>query len=290
MDDFFEQDFSELFPEYIGFGVRDLDLLRIVCSGERKRETVRAGYRSKEGDLVYAIEMDGESCQVEEYFDGSVIGMTKAKTLEEAFSQKFMTFDPLSHPRFKQMIERITANRNIYFQPFDETRVVSFPAGLHFILRLPIVGDEREEIINMEIKNKVFSFDIDFEGITDGNIIRFLTRKIPGGSYYENGESKVKEDTQITAESRHIADFSTTLLDLEEAVQLCCDLDLVLDPEPPYKVYGLVIMEVAQSVPGALFSHPGNNVGCYAYSVLLNRPGDILLQQAIEMYEHTFLK
>jgi len=84
-----------------------------------------------------------------------------------------------------------------------------------------------------------------------------------------------------------MAEFSATLFDLETAVETCLQLDLVLDKE--FKEYGLIIMEASQSAPGGFLSVPGDGIRTSAYSLLLNRPGDISLDKAIKMYEDTYL-
>ena len=44
----------------------------------------------KKGDVVYDIKIYKESCVVDEFHKGKIIGMTRSKTLERAFQQKFM--------------------------------------------------------------------------------------------------------------------------------------------------------------------------------------------------------
>ncbi|NQT03647.1 MAG: tetratricopeptide repeat protein [Planctomycetes bacterium] len=252
-----------LFPERLGFGLLHSDSI------VEREKSVQAKYYSKVGDLVYDISLGPDLCRIEEHFENRIIGTTQFKTLPEAFNQKFMSMarHPLDHPRFSRTIKRITKDRNVYFKPFGETKAVFFPAGLIFVLRLPIVGEEREELI----RNKKFDFDCNLLGINEGSIIRLLV-----------------STKEITIEDRRMADFSITLLDLEEAVDMFFSLGLVVDPE--YIEYGLIIMNAAHAAEGAFQIYPGNNLRIHQYSLLLKRAGDISLERAIKLYEEKFSK
>ena len=90
---------------------------------------------------------------------------------------------------------------------------------------------------------------------------------------------------EITTEERSIADFSVTLLDLEEAVEELFHLGLIVEPE--YVEFGLIIMNVASAAEGAFQIYPGNN-RIKAYSLYLGRPGDITLEEVYKIYAEKF--
>jgi hypothetical protein len=269
-------DLIEIFPEKIGFGARNFDSLAVACSTKTVGEYYAiADYFSKDGDLVYHIEIHDDFCRVNEYCNGREIGLTRANNLEEAFKQKFNSFQAFEHPRFCEVAKKIATNGNVYFQPISQNRFLFFPAGLIFILRLPIINDEVEKLITRKIEYKALPFDLKLEGVYKGTIIRLLNR-----------------DNEITyMEERPVADFSTTLYDLEESLRFLLSLNVVVEYSPEFVPYGLVVLEAAQAVPGSFMSHPGSHPnpgstrGCRLYSVLLSRSGDLSLKRAIELYE-----
>ena len=117
---------TETLPQKFGFGLLHNDSI------VEKRKWINAQYYSKEGDLVYDVLLKKNKCRIEEYFENRTIGITKSKSFFEAVRQKFssMARDPLRHPRFNGLIERITRTRNIRFQPSSKTISIYVPAGL----------------------------------------------------------------------------------------------------------------------------------------------------------------
>ena len=135
---------NHILPPCIGFGVLDDSRTRIEYPEDKNGGPIlNASYLSYEGELVYKVRLKNESCYVEELFEGRVVGMTTSPTLQKAFFQKFLCIG--ENPRFQQMIDRITKDKNVAFvRPGrDGFRTLFFPAGLIFVLRLPVSGTGR---------------------------------------------------------------------------------------------------------------------------------------------------
>ena len=247
-------------PLCIGFGVLDDSRTRIEYPEDKNGKPIlNASYLSYEGELVYKVRLEKESCYVEEFFEGEVIGMTTSPTLEKAFLQKFMHFG--SNPRFRQMMGRIAKDRNIKFvRPGrDGFRRVYFPAGLIFVLRLPVVPYDR--MTEIEPKLRDISTHVDIDGVYEGRVITA-------------GQGR------LTNYFARFVDFTATLWHLEETVDFIFRGGLV----PQYPELGLYILDPADAAPGSFqvyLGEEGTRMEAFAY--LLDRPGDIHVIQAEEI-------
>jgi len=246
-------------PLCIGFGVLDASRTRIEYPEDKNGEPIiNASYFSYEGELVYEVRLDKESCYVEEFFEGEVIGMTKSPTLEKAFLQKFLCIG--KNPRFRQMMGRIAKDRNIAFvRPGrDGFRTVYFPAGLIFVLRLPVVPCDR--ITEIEPKLRDISTHVDIDAVCEGRVITA-------------GQGR------LTNYFARFVDFSATLWHLEETLDFIFEWGLV----PQYPEMGLYILDPADAAPGSFQVYLGEEgTRMEAYAHLLDRPGDIHVIQAEE--------
>jgi len=154
-------------PLCIGFGVLDDSRTRIEYPEDKNGEPIlNASYVSYEGELVYKVRLGEESCRVEELFEGRMVGLTISPTLQKAFFQRFLCIG--SNPRFRQMMGRITKDRNIEFvRPNrDRFRTVFFPAGLILVLRLPVVPDDRMTEIEPNLRE--ISTHVSIDGVYGG--------------------------------------------------------------------------------------------------------------------------
>lgn len=256
-------DFIKQVPEQVGFGILDLDLTYIKPpEGPEKKASFHAGYRSKNGDKVYEIELDGESCRIEEYFEGKAVEWTRHKTIQAAFNQKFITFFRGRHPRFLSMIDRIKNGRNVFIHNpgLSSRKIVAFPAGFIFILRFPVVGDHRHHRIENELRNK--DNPMQFMGMYDGVVIT------------------LNDTDELGFENRPIALFETTLLDVEEAVYFCFEHDLICESQLEMRLH---VMGIPDAAPGSFNVYVGDGKRILAYSVLLKRQGDISVEQAAKL-------
>lgn len=159
------------------------------------------------------------------------------------------------------MIDRLTKDKNVALvRPGrDGFRTVFFPAGLIFVLRLPVVPRDRMTEIEPNLRD--ISAHVSIDGVYEGEVITagqgLLTH------YY----------------SRFV-DFSTTLWNFEETVDLIFERGLV----PQYPQMGLYILDPADAAPGSFKVYLGEEgTKMEAYAHLLKRPGDISVIQAEEI-------
>lgn len=244
-------------PSHIGFGVLDASKTRIEHSEGNSGGTIlKASYVTRQGETVYQARLGKESCWVEELCDGEVIQQTKSPTLEEAFTQNFACLE--RNPRFRKMIDRMTRGKNVELvRPRrDGFRVMYFPAGLILVLRLPVVPYNR--ITDIDAKLRDLPIRVFIEGIYEGDVI-------------------TASQGRLTHHAARFVDFSATLLDLEESVDLIFERGLVSQrPE-----MGLHILDPADAAPGSFqvfLVEQGTQRE--AYALLLKRPGDIDLVKA----------
>ncbi|MFC1579562.1 hypothetical protein ACFL4N_01470 [Thermodesulfobacteriota bacterium] len=266
MTEIFDRDLTEIFPEYLGFGILDFDSLSIVCPTDGiTKEYARAQYLTRERDLVYHIRVGEESCTIEEYYKGDIIGIASSMDLLGAFKQMFFSFNGNDHPRFQEIVARVGQGRNIHLAfPDTPARVYTvFPAGRILVLRFPVVGAHRLEKIEREFKD--IKTPLRFEGLHAGAVIKF-------SSNYE-----------LTHESLPVVEFSTTLLEFEEAGEFCFEQDLVAVSDLPE--LSLQVLDMSSALPGSFGIHPGDRKQLLYYGVLLQREGDIPLKTALDEVE-----
>ena len=219
-------------PPCIGFGVLDDSRTRIEFSHDKDGEaSLVVSYRSYEGELVYKVRLEKESCYVEEFFEGRVIGGTRSTTLERAFNRHFLWW--ASNPRFRDMIDRITAEKNVALvRPGRHgLRSVYFPEGLIFILRLPVVPYDRMKEVEpklLKVRSHVF-----LEGIY-------------GGEFITAGQGR------LTHYFSYFVDFRANMWHLEETVDFLFRGGLI----PQYPQMGLSLTPQMQP-PVPAKSTPG---------------------------------
>jgi hypothetical protein len=269
MTEIFDRDLREIFPDYIGFGLLDLDSLCIVSPIDKKKEEyARAMYRSREGDAVYDIKVKTTSCYVEEFYQGKTIGVTQSRTVESAFQQKFVTCHWEEHPRFMEIVQRIGKVRNVTPpQVFEnDTQSAVFPAGTILILQFASNKLREKDIEALgHIK-----YPAKLEGLSKGIILR------------------VASDNEVTMENCFVVQLSTIPLNLEEAINFCFDHDLV--PHGKLKELGLHILYIPEAVPGSFMLYPGNNRELKAYSIILQREGDVSLTRALDLIKAALVR
>jgi hypothetical protein len=261
------------FPDKLGLGI--LDKNSIMESNGKSQ----ARYYFEPGDLVYDISIDEESCIITEFFEDRLIGETKSKTLNDAFVNKFRTFNAHEHFRSKRIIERLSSEMNAYFLPFSNKRALNYPAGLHFILRIPIFNRFQETLIEKESEN-ILSLDLSLHNIYDGVLLKFFDNAT-GESSITN-ELRMTSDPPYTALPIRVADFLTTLLDLEESVEYCLNRNLIAENENAE--HCIIVMEFTQSEVGTIFTIPSKKQNTAQYSILPQREKDMSIGDALEFF------
>ena len=255
-----QNEYEDRFPSHIGFGALDISRIRTECPEYKNGEPIfYASYVTSKGELVYEVRLEKESCYVEEFFEGNMIGGTKSTTLEETFCRHFLWWG--SNPRFRKMIGRITRDKNVALvRPGrDGFRSMYFPEGLIFVLRLPLVPDDR--ITEIEPHLRDISTHVSIDGVYGGEVITA-------------GQGR------ITHYFARFVDFSATLWNLEETLDLIFERGLV----PQYPEMGLYILDPKDAAPGSFKVYLGEEgTRMEAYGHVLDRPGDIHVIEAEEI-------
>ncbi len=239
-------------PSRIGLGALDYKSIRQIFPEDHKGESdLIARYTTKEGDPIYQIRIGARSCHVEEFFESEKIETTEGETIEAVFQRKFDCFQ--DNPRFLRVKDRMSKGRNISFVPPDKlTRCAEFPAGLVFILRIPVFGRGR-------------LLQIDQDLISLGS--RFPHLVICGGEIISATRN------QFFHLFSDFVEFYVLLWELEELVTLIFEMGIVEPGRPPE--FGLHVLDRISASPGSM------NVGIReegiqrtVYAHWLNRPGD----------------
>jgi hypothetical protein len=124
---------DRVLPSCLGFG--DLDR----ASVRDNKGVIEANY-TFQGDLVHTVRWSDGHCQLDDHWQGRLVSMTSAPDLKQALVRDFSAVDGRNDPRFAALCERAVRTGNVHFrvpQP-RETRLVYYPAGLLFLLRLPL--------------------------------------------------------------------------------------------------------------------------------------------------------
>ena len=114
---------SSQFPDYLGFGRLDPESIHLSSQG------LTAEYRLGE-ELVYRAAIGQHESEVEEYFDGQSIGISRQSSLQLAFFHHPTLYEPVKHPRLKRIIDEIQGGSNIFFSLPEKVRFLFFPAGV----------------------------------------------------------------------------------------------------------------------------------------------------------------
>jgi hypothetical protein len=262
-----KKELAKKLPGILGFGERDDQGLKIrYPGGDKDNPRVDAVYRDRRGDLVYKIEMESESCLIKEFFLGRSIAWAKGETLEKAFSSLMMAFK--GNPRFSELVQRMKNGKKVYIQDPGEggTETLFFPAGFIFILRFPVIGQERLDRIEELNVNPIPP--LGFDSLNPGRILI------------------LNEENELFHHSVPMAQFTCTLWDLEESVERVFAEGLI--PENESEAICLQVLNVAEEVPGSLsIYHWFEGERIFFFSFLLEREGDISLEQAADyLWKH----
>jgi hypothetical protein len=262
-----KKELAKKLPEILGFGERDDKGLKVqYLNGDKKNPQIHVVYRDRRGDLVYKVEMGNESCLIEEFFQGRSIAQAAGQTLKEAFSNLFMTFK--GNPRFQALVERMKNGKKVHIQDPSGGGIetIFFPAGFIFVLRFPVIGQERLDRI--EGLNAIPLHSLRLHSINQGKILI------------------LNEEGKLLHRSVPMAQITCTLWDLEESVERIFAEGLI--PENESGAICLQALSVDEEVPGSFsIYHWFEGERIFFFSFLLEREGDISLEQAADyLWEH----
>jgi hypothetical protein len=256
------------FPAYVGFGLLDRSSMCLVESPQNDpsrgfqglpHRHVRALYRTREGEVVYCIEISNESCFVEEFWDGRAFAWTRFKTLKEALFQKFFTTDWDKHPRLLAIQRRLSAAGNITFPNLSRRGVmrVYLPCGLVFGLFIPVYNREKLTRIEELVGSKGEPFLV--EGVFPGTIVQVAD-----------------DDFSVTLEDYPVALISVGLMDLEYTVRYCFEKNLVSGESR--QELGIHVLDQQHINPGSFIGFLGRGK---SYSIVIKREGDLSVNEAL---------
>ena len=229
-------------PPYLGFGT--LDLSSISESDGMLTATYKSG-----AETVYEVHVGMERSEIVEYFEGRELSRSTHRTLSQAFFYHMMGIPMDDHPRLQELFAEIATGRNIYISFCPDRKLVTYPAGYLFGMRLPITIANRAtwEAFAGWLEDCGEAAPLKFDTAQDGFVLKLST------------------DGNVLLDEVTIADCSTLLLNLEAAVDLIMESGIVLSG----KEHRLTVAPIQELAPGRLTVHPGDEGrGYLTFSVL----------------------
>ncbi|MFQ5921402.1 MAG: hypothetical protein ACE5M4_01020 [Anaerolineales bacterium] len=153
------------------------------------------------------------------------------------------------HPRLQELFSKIAAGRNIYINFPVAQGLVTYPAGYLFGLRQPITSANRSAwgLFADRLRDAGKAAPLKLVAVKEGFILKLTAAGV------------------VLREEVAIADHSTLLLHLQDALDLICESDAV----PGEKEQRLTVMSVEDLARGRLIVYPGDESrGFLPFSVL----------------------
>ena len=229
-------------PPYLGLGILD------PSSIYETNGTVKAKYKSGT-ETVYDVSVSAVRSEIVEYFEGKELSRSIGQELSQAFFYHMMGIPMDDHPRLQELFAEIATGRNIYISFCPDRKLVTYPAGYLFGMRLPITIANRAtwEAFAGWLEDCGEAAPLKFDTAQDGFVLKLST------------------DGNVLLDEVTIADCSTLLLNLEAAVDLIMESGIVLSG----KEHRLTVAPIQELAPGRLTVHPGDEGrGFLTFSVL----------------------
>ena len=233
---------ADALPPYLGLGTLD------PSSRFERNGKIKAKYKSGT-ETIFDVAVSAQRSEIVEYFRGAVLSRSIGQGLGEAYFRHMMGLPIEDHPRLQELYTEITKGRNINIITNPKRKFVMYPAGICFVLNLPIAGSNRA------------TWDA-FTGWQDD-----LDNPDPlrPESIHEGHVLKLSTQGEVLVEGVTIAKYSTLLIRLKTAVDLIVESGLVL----PEKENRLTVMPFQESTAGQLRVYPGDEArGFLTFSVL----------------------
>jgi hypothetical protein len=130
--------FPQKFPAYLAFGKLN------EASIQQNNKVASATYEFQ-GIRILELTLWKSNCQIKEYFGDELAATTQAPTLLQCFRLHYSEHPGLLTTRAHLLAETVCKLGNIYFE-FPQIRrgdaaPLPYPAGLNFVIRLPITQD-----------------------------------------------------------------------------------------------------------------------------------------------------
>ncbi len=229
-------------PHYLGLGTLD------PSSTYEANGMIKAKYKLGT-ETIYEVAVSAQQSEIVEYFQDAVLCRSIGQKLGEAFFRHMMGLPMEDHPRLQELFTEITRGRNINLISNPEHKFVMFPAGICFVLNLPLTSSNLAtwEAFSGWLEEFGDTTPLRPEKVLEGHIL------------------KLSAQGDVLVESVTIAQWSTLLIRLKPGVDLIMESGLVL----PEKEHRLTVMPFQESAASQLRIYPGDeDRGFLTFSVL----------------------
>ena len=233
---------ADALPHYLGLGTID------PSSTYEGNGVIKAKYKLGT-ETIYDVAVSAQQSEIVEYFQGAVLGRSMGQGLGQAFFRHMMGLPMEDHPRLQELFTEISKGRNIHVLCNPKHKFVMYPAGICFVLNLPVTSSNRAT----------------WEAFTGWQNDLHNTDPLRPESIHGGHILKLSSQGEVLVESVTIAEYSTLLIRLKPAVDLIMESGLVL----PEKENRLAVMPFQESTAGQLRIYPGDeDRGFLTFSVL----------------------
>jgi len=255
---------ADALPPYLGLGILD------PSSTYERNGKVKAKYKSGT-ETIYDVTVSAQRSEIVEYFQGKELSRSFGQGLGQAFFYHMMGLPIEDHPRLQELFAEIIAGRNIHVICNPKKKFVMYPAGICFMLNLPVASSNRatwEAFTGWQ------------DDLDDTDPLR--PESIHGGHIL-----KLSSRGDVLTESVTIAKYSTLLIRLKPAVDLIVESGLVL----PEKENRLAVMAFQESTAGQLKIYPGDeDRGFLTFSVLPLSQAKLAEHGLVELFREASLE
>ena len=233
---------ADALPPYLGLGSLD------PSSTYERNGKVSAKYKSGT-ETIYDVAVSAQRSEIVEYFQGAVLSRSIGQGLGDAFFQHMMGLPVEDHPRLQELFAEIATGRNINIVCDPKHKFVMYPAGIGFVLHLPVTSSNRA------------TWEAFAGWLRDGGDAVPLRTELT----HEGHILKLSAQGEVLVESVTIAECSTLLIKLKTAIDLIVESGLVL----PEKENRLTVLPFQESAASQLRVYTGDeDRGFLTFSVL----------------------
>jgi len=248
-------------PAYLGFG--------IAVDSVRTEIGVSVKYYC-DNEVVYVVECTPDRCEIKEFYKGEIISSSYGENLENAFFQLLSKSDPLRHPRFLDLSNKVTGTGNIHFiWPKMKEDLLFYPAGYLYALQQPVVASNHEawERLKSDIINDAII--IDYVGL-------FLHSQSPGAIF------RLMKDGTVKREDIIMVHLGCPLFNLTRAVEYCQKNGLI----PIEKEYRMTVINGGGRLSplNVVTGDSARGIQAYAVFEFGDKNGQIPAERAEEIF------
>jgi hypothetical protein len=251
-------------PHYLGLGTLD------PSSTYEANGMIKAKYKLGT-ETIYDVAVSAQQSEIVEYFGGKELARSVGQKLGQAFFYHMMGLPIEDHPRLQELFTEITTGRNIHVLCNPKHKFVMYPAGICFVLNLPVASSNRAT----------------WEAFTGWQDDLDNTDPLRPESIHGGHILKLSSQGDVLVESVTIAKYSTLLIRLKPAVDLIVESGLVL----PEKENRLTVMPFQESAASRLRIYPGDeDRGFLTFSVLALSQAELAEHGLVELFREGSLQ